>query len=91
MTRHTLQRWLAGQAFYRLELARFGAAEPTLEATTPDNPDQRIQEDIQLFTSDTVGLSLGLLDALVTLGSFVGILWMLSGGFSFVAHFSKSF
>jgi vitamin B12/bleomycin/antimicrobial peptide transport system ATP-binding/permease protein len=48
-----------------------------------DNPDQRIQEDIQLFTSDTVGLSLGLLDALVTLGSFVGILWVLSGSFDF--------
>ena len=38
---------------------------------------------IQLFTSDTVGLSLGLLDALVTLGSFVGILWVLSGSFDF--------
>ena len=30
-----------------------------------------------------MGLSLGLLDALVTLGSFVGILWMLSGSFDF--------
>ena len=82
MTRHTLQRWLAGQAFYRLELARFGAADPALEAT-PDNPDQRIAEDINQFTGLTLGLSMGLLNSLVTLGSFVGILWGLSGGFAF--------
>jgi len=82
MTRHTLQRWLAGQAFYRLELARFGAAEPTLEAT-PDTPDQRLAEDINQFTGLPLGLSMGLLNSLVTLGSFVGILWGLSGGFAF--------
>jgi putative ATP-binding cassette transporter len=82
MTRHTLQRWLAGQAFYRLELARFGAAEPAL-AATPDNPDQRIAEDINQFTGLTLGLSMGLLNSVVTLGSFVGILWGLSGGFAF--------
>jgi putative ATP-binding cassette transporter len=74
MTRDYLQRWLKGHVFYQLELqAKFGT----------DNPDQRIQEDVQQFTADTVGLSLGLLDATVTLLSFVGILWGLSGGFSF--------
>jgi putative ATP-binding cassette transporter len=78
MTRHYLQRWLAGQAFYRMELARFSGA-----GVAPDNPDQRIQEDINLFTAYSVSLSMGLLNALVTLVSFVGILWGLSGGFSF--------
>ncbi len=79
MTAEYLKRWLAGQAFYRLELARFsGTAE-----TTSDNPDQRIQEDINLFTSSTISLSMGLLNAVVTLASFVGILWGLSGNFSF--------
>jgi vitamin B12/bleomycin/antimicrobial peptide transport system ATP-binding/permease protein len=74
MTRDYLQRWLHGHVFYQLELqAKLGT----------DNPDQRIQEDVQQFTADTVGLSLGLLDATVTLLSFVGILWTLSGGFSF--------
>ncbi|MDH4480092.1 MAG: ABC transporter ATP-binding protein/permease [Rhodoferax sp.] len=82
MTRHTLQRWLSGQAFYRLELARFGAADPALDAT-PDNPDQRIAEDINQFTALTLGLSMGLLNSVVTLASFVGILWGLSGGFAF--------
>jgi putative ATP-binding cassette transporter len=76
MTSHYLERWLSGQAFYRLELARFGATKGT-----PDNPDQRIQEDLQLFTRYSVTLTMGLLKAVVTLLSFVGILWTLSAGF----------
>ena len=75
MTRDYLQRWLSHNVFYQLELQS--------QNGSTDNPDQRIQEDVQQFTADTVGLSLGLLDASVTLLSFVGILWTLSGGFSF--------
>ena len=78
MTAHYLQRWLAAQAFYRMELARFSG-----NGTTPDNPDQRIQEDLNLFTTYSVSLSMGLLNAAVTLASFVGILWGLSGAFAF--------
>mgnify|MGYP003327854999 FL=1 len=74
MTRDYLQRWLSHHVFYRLELQAQNGT---------DNPDQRIQEDVQQFTADTVSLSLGMLDASVTLLSFVGILWALSGGFSF--------
>ena len=74
MTRDYLQRWLSHHVFYRLELQAQNGT---------DNPDQRIQEDVQQFTADTVGLSLGVLDASVTLLSFIGILWALSGGFSF--------
>lgn len=73
LTEHQLARWLAGKAFYRLELARFHDG-----VAVPDNPDQRIQEDLNLFTAATVGLSMGLLNAVVTLVSFVGILWGLS-------------
>jgi putative ATP-binding cassette transporter len=82
MTGHYLQRWLEGHAFYRMELARF-TTEATNPAATPDNPDQRIQEDIDQFTSQTLGLSMGLLSSTVTLVSFVGILWSLSGAFGF--------
>src|SRR4051794_24057178 len=77
LTRNYLQRWLQGQAFYRMELARFSGER------APDNPDQRIQEDLQLFTEYSVSLSMGMLNALVSLASFVGILWSLSGSFSF--------
>jgi putative ATP-binding cassette transporter len=78
MTQHYLQRWLAEHRFYRMELARYAA-----QSAAPDNPDQRIQEDLNLFTSYTVSLSMGLLNAVVTLVSFVGILWSLSGPLSF--------
>ena len=81
MTGHYLQRWLSHHAFYRLELARFTQAANT--QVNPDNPDQRIQEDINQFTTYTVSLIMGLLNAVVTLASFVGILWGLSGGFAF--------
>uniref|UniRef100_UPI001792F82B ABC transporter ATP-binding protein/permease n=1 Tax=Ramlibacter sp. TaxID=1917967 RepID=UPI001792F82B len=77
LTTHYLQRWLANQAFYRMELARFTAA-----GASPDNPDQRIQEDLNLFTTYSISLSMGLLNAVVTLASFVGILWSLSGAFA---------
>ena len=79
MTAHYLLRWLADHAFYSLELARF-SGDPKAAS---DNPDQRIQEDINLFTTYSISLSMGLLNAVVTLLSFVGILWSLSGEFSF--------
>ncbi len=80
MTRHYMQRWLDHQVYYHLELTRYTELAPD---QSPDNPDQRMQEDLKLFTTATVGLSMGLLNALVTLASFVGILWTLSGEFSF--------
>jgi vitamin B12/bleomycin/antimicrobial peptide transport system ATP-binding/permease protein len=79
MTRHYTQRWLAHKAFYTLELMRFSKYAPLLA----DNPDQRIQEDVNLFTTDSVALSMGLLNQVVTLLSFTGILWGLSSGFEF--------
>ncbi len=79
MTRHYTQRWLAHKAFYTLELMRFSKDAPLLA----DNPDQRIQEDVNLFTTDSVALSMGLLNEVVTLISFTGILWGLSRGFEF--------
>jgi len=82
MTGHYLHKWMAHQAFYRLELARF-APNGHAHGANPDNPDQRIQEDINQFTSYTISLSMGLLNSVVTLASFVGILWTLSGGFAF--------
>ncbi|MES2979328.1 MAG: ABC transporter ATP-binding protein/permease [Pseudomonadota bacterium] len=86
MTGHYLQRWLSNHAFYKLELARFTVPTTTDSqnpAASPDNPDQRIQEDLNLFTTYTVSLTMGLLNAVVTLVSFVGILWGLSGAFAF--------
>src|SRR6218665_3223160 len=56
MTGTYLQRWMSHHAFYRLELARYGQADG---GAPPDNPDQRIQEDLNLFTTYTVSLTMG--------------------------------
>nr|WP_145549092.1 ABC transporter ATP-binding protein/permease [Variovorax boronicumulans] len=80
MTGSYLQRWMADHAFYRMELARYGQENGS---APPDNPDQRIQEDLNLFTTYTVSLTMGAFNAFVTLVSFVGVLWGLSGAFGF--------
>ena len=69
LTDRYLGAWLADRAYYRMQLLG-GVA---------DNPDQRISEDTKLFVARTLTLSLGLLSAIVTLVSFVAILWRLSG------------
>jgi vitamin B12/bleomycin/antimicrobial peptide transport system ATP-binding/permease protein len=68
MTQQYLHHWLAGANHYRMQLLGDAA----------DNPDQRIAEDINMFIERTLALSVGLLSAIVTLFSFVTILWMLS-------------
>jgi putative ATP-binding cassette transporter len=68
MTRAYLGHWLDGANHYRMQLLGDAA----------DNPDQRIAEDIQLFVERTLAIGIGLLGALVTLASFVVILWTLS-------------
>jgi putative ATP-binding cassette transporter len=81
LTDHLTADWLAGHAYYR---GRF--AEPAI-----DNPDQRIQQDIDIFTTG-VGtgpnvptyysqsiLLFGAVESVVSVASFTVILWRLSG------------
>jgi putative ATP-binding cassette transporter len=68
MTRQYLDRWLVNANHYRMQLLGDAA----------DNPDQRISEDINLFIDRTLTLTVGLLSAIVTLFSFIVILWTLS-------------
>jgi putative ATP-binding cassette transporter len=69
LTDRYLMDWLADRTYYRMQL----------KDNNTDNPDQRIAEDFRLFVDDSLSLGLGFLNATVTLGSFVGILWSLSG------------
>ena len=73
MTNKFLHEWLADRAYYHISLTADRAAIGT------DNPDQRVAEDLRDFTDTTLSLGLGLLSNLVSLFSFVGILWGLSG------------
>jgi len=68
MTDHYLSRWLDGANHYRMQLKRDAV----------DNPDQRIAEDVKSFVEQTLSIGVGLISAVVTLASFVVILWGLS-------------
>ena len=84
MTDHYLARWFSSQAFYRFELGRYHHGnDDSSSQPNPDNPDQRIQVDVGAFINQSLSLSMGLLNSVVSLASFVGILWTLSGAFSF--------
>jgi putative ATP-binding cassette transporter len=76
LTEHFLADWLRDQAHYRMQLL---PRSTDTAAAGVDNPDQRIAEDLRLFVDFTLSLSLGLLSAVVTLVSFIVILWALSG------------
>ncbi len=73
LTGKYLDRWLVDGTHYRMRLT----------GDVADNPDQRIAEDLELFTLRTLELGVGLLGAVVTLLSFIVILWSLSGAAAF--------
>ena len=68
LTRHYLGEWLHRANHYRMQL----------QGDAADNPDQRIAEDVKLFVDRTLDIGLNLLSSVVTLLSFVVILWGLS-------------
>jgi vitamin B12/bleomycin/antimicrobial peptide transport system ATP-binding/permease protein len=68
LTRHYLGEWLHGANHYRMQL----------QGDAADNPDQRIAEDVNLFVDRTLNIGLSLLNSVVTLFSFIIILWGLS-------------
>ncbi|HYZ20971.1 MAG TPA: ABC transporter ATP-binding protein/permease, partial [Rhodopila sp.] len=73
LTRQYLSEWLSDRVYYNISLTADRAAVGT------DNPDQRVAEDLRDFCQMTLTLSLDLLSNIVSLFSFVGILWGLSG------------
>jgi putative ATP-binding cassette transporter len=69
LVRDLLDEWLKPRRAFRLVNAgEIGA-----------NPDQRIHEDARHLTELTADLGIGLLQSSLLLGSFIGVLWYLSG------------
>ncbi len=68
MTQTYLRQWLNTANHYRMQLLGDAA----------DNPDQRIAEDLRLFVDYAISIGTRFLNAVVTLCSFVVILWTLS-------------
>lgn len=69
LTHRLTDEWLSDRAYYRISLM----------GTDTDNPDQRIADDLASFVGNTLSLGLDLLSNIVSLASFLTILWTLSG------------
>jgi putative ATP-binding cassette transporter len=61
--------WLGGTAYHRMRFV----------SSPVDNPDQRIQQDVTSYATDSQSLALGAVSSSVSLVSFTIILWSLSG------------
>lgn len=69
LTTQLIGRWMENRGYYYLEM---------FDHRT-DNPDQRIQEDVNGLIVNSINLTLGLVSAVTTFPAFVYILWTLSG------------
>ena len=72
LTGHFVENWLADRAYYHISLSQ-GAS------SVVDNPDQRISEDLNAFTNSTLSLGLDFISNVVTLFSFIFVLYAISG------------
>ena len=68
LTEQFQQNWLEGHKHYRLRLIG-----------EPDNPDQRIAEDIYLLADKSIGLFRSFINNIAKFSAFVAVLWTLSG------------
>ncbi|MBL8083912.1 MAG: ABC transporter ATP-binding protein/permease [Candidatus Obscuribacter sp.] len=74
LTQHLVDRYLENRAYYKLS-----------NLPEIDNPDERISQDVETFCNSAVGLFIAWLDAFVTVCSFLGVLWLISGTLTVVA------
>jgi putative ATP-binding cassette transporter len=75
MTTHYVQNWLNDRAYYNISLSH-------APSSIIDNPDQRISEDLNNFTNNTLSLGTDFITNVVTLLSFVFVLYSISGSIS---------
>lgn len=69
LNRHLLDKWLAGQSYYKTQQM----------SGELDNPDQRIQQDVQEYVKRSLTLSVGVIASVSSIVSFTILLWGLAG------------
>jgi putative ATP-binding cassette transporter len=72
LTTHYVENWLSQRAYYTISLRQ----NP---GQVVDNPDQRIAEDLRDFTTNTLSLGIDFITNVVTLFSFIFVLYSVSG------------
>lgn len=70
LTATVISAWMAHKAYWHLAIRKDGQK--------PDNPDQRIAEDCELFVKHTLTEGVGLITTLIALSSYIIVLWGLS-------------
>ncbi len=68
LTQLLIKRYFFNRAYYRIRASE-----------SVDNPDQRIAEDVKLFTTGVLNFFLVIVNSIVTLVGFLGVLWVVSG------------
>jgi putative ATP-binding cassette transporter len=68
LTHHLMDRYFKDRAFYELNHS----------IADIDNPDQRISEDVKSFTQESLTLLLAVVDSLLAIAAFGGVLWSIS-------------
>jgi len=79
LTAKYLDSWLSNGTYYHMQVLGDGT----------DNPDQRISSDLDTFTSQTLGLIVGILSSVTTIIAFVAMLWGLSSQVALPWHGGK--
>ena len=70
LTEHTMTRWLAKGRYYQLNVIE----------GDHKNPEARIAEDTRIATEQPVDFAVGILSAVLTSATFMGVLWTVGGG-----------
>ena len=69
LTEHTITRWLAKGRYYQLNVIE----------GEHKNPEARIADDIRIATEQPVDFAVGILSAVLTSATFMGVLWTAGG------------
>ncbi|WP_439240134.1 ABC transporter ATP-binding protein/permease [Lonepinella sp. BR2474] len=69
LNQEMVDKWLGEQAYYKTQYIY----------NQLDNPDQRIQQDIQSYVSSSLSFATGVISSVVSIVAFTQILWNLSG------------
>jgi putative ATP-binding cassette transporter len=67
LTRDLIHRYLSGHAYSRINLKQ-----------EIDNPDQRISQDVQTFTTTSLSFFIILVSSAITVAAFSGVLWSIT-------------
>jgi len=81
LTEHTITRWLAKGRYYQLNVIE----------GDHKNPEARIAEDTRIATEQPVDFAVGILSAVLTSATFMGVLWEVGGNLTIGFEGSKIF